>query len=352
NELPYIFDKFYQAKSSAAITNSGTGIGLSLTKGLVELHHGTIKVESKPNHETLFVILIPIDKHVYSDNSICEIPECIDTVPESTTQIEALDYDMDDDDNNSKPQILIVEDNDELRKYLSLELRSQFHVIEAVNGQEGLDMALETSPDLIISDILMPIKNGIDLCKDIKTNLKTSHIPFILLTARTTVDDQIIGIETGADVYITKPFSIRFLIVQVNQIIESRQKLYSQFSKDVYLLPNKVAQNEIDQEFLQRAIDYIIENIQNPQLGVNSIAELFNLSRMQVYRKIKALTGKSVVNFIRMVRIKQALKLMDTQKYALAEIAYLTGFNSASYFTTSFKEEYGKAPSEYLEQNT
>ncbi|WP_162623266.1 hybrid sensor histidine kinase/response regulator transcription factor [Confluentibacter sediminis] len=354
-ELPYIFDKFYQAKSSAAIANSGTGIGLSLTKGLVELHQGTIKVESKPNHETLFVILIPIDKEIYADDCICEISECIDTATKPISYMETEDAPdnnlYQEDESHDKPQILIVEDNDELRTYLALELREQFHVIEANNGQEGLDMALEISPDLIISDILMPIKNGIDLCKDIKTNLKTSHIPFVLLTARTTVDDQITGIETGADVYITKPFSIRFLIAQVNQIIESRQKLYSQFSKDVYLLPNKVAQNEMDQEFLQKAIDYIVENIQNPQLGVNSIADLFNLSRMQVYRKIKALTGKSVVNFIRMVRIKQALKLMDTQKYALAEIAYLTGFNSASYFTTSFKEEYGKAPSEYLDQN-
>jgi signal transduction histidine kinase/ligand-binding sensor domain-containing protein/AraC-like DNA-binding protein len=351
NELPYIFDKFYQAKSSPEISNSGTGIGLSLTKGLVELHHGTIKVESKPNHETLFVILIPIDKEAYLEDSICEIPECIDTAPEPINSIKMFAYDFDEEENNEKPQVLIVEDNDELRKYLALELKNQFHVIEAVNGQQGLEMALEMTPDLIISDILMPIKNGIELCKDIKKNLQTSHIPFVLLTAKTTVEDQIIGIETGADVYITKPFSIRFLMVQVNQIIESRQKLYSQFSKDVYLLPNKVAQNEIDEEFLQKAIDYIIENIQSPQLGVNSIAELFNLNRMQVYRKIKALTGKSVVNFIRMVRIKQALKLMDTQKYPLAEIATLTGFNSASYFATSFKEEYGKAPSEYMEQN-
>lgn len=353
DELPYIFDKFYQAKSSLAIPNSGTGIGLSLTKGLVELHQGTINVESNPHHETIFVIVIPIDKEVYADEYICEIPECIDNAPISVNVNNGVSHshDFDEEDNNEKPQILIVEDNDELRKYLAFELRQQFHVIETDNGQDGLEMALEMSPDLIISDILMPIKNGIELCRDIKTNLKTSHIPFVLLTARATVEDQIIGIETGADVYITKPFSIRFLVAQVNQIIESRQKLYSQFSKDTYLLPNKVAQNEIDQEFLQKAIDYIIENIQNPQLGVNSIAELFNLNRMQVYRKIKALTGKSVVNFIRMVRIKQALKLMDTQKYPLAEIATLTGFNSASYFATSFKEEYGKAPSEYMEEH-
>jgi signal transduction histidine kinase/ligand-binding sensor domain-containing protein/CheY-like chemotaxis protein len=351
NELPFIFDKFYQAKSSPTIANSGTGIGLSLTKGLVELHHGYIKVESKPNQETVFVIMIPIDKDIYFDEDFDEVPVCVDPIQESVNHFE-LEYDYESEDINDKPRILIVEDNEELRKYLALELKHKFQILEAGNGQEGLEMACEVSPDLIISDILMPIKNGIELCNNIKTNLKTSHIPFIMLTARTTVEDQIIGIENGADIYITKPFSIRFLMVHVNQIIESRQKLYSQFSKDVYLLPNKVAQNKIDQEFLQKAIDYIIENMQNPQLGVNSIADLFHLSRMQVYRKIKALTGKSVVNFIKMIRIKQALKLMETQKYALSEIAYLTGFNSASYFTTCFKEEYGKAPSEYLEQNT
>lgn len=351
NELSFIFDKFYQAKSSPAIANSGTGIGLSLTKGLVELHHGTIKVESKPNQETIFVISIPIDKEIYAGEGVCEIPACVDNAPKQVTNERIFSYDFEEEENNERPQILIVEDNVELRNYLALELKQQFHVFEADNGKEGLEMALEMSPDLIISDILMPIKNGMELCKEIKTNLKTSHIPFVLLTARATVDDQIAGLETGADVYITKPFSIRFLIAQVNQIIESRQKLYSQFSKDAFLLPNKVAQNEMDQEFLQKAIDYIIENIQNPQLDVNSIAELFSLNRMQVYRKIKALTGKSVVNFIRMVRIKQALKLMDTQKYPLAEIATLTGFNSASYFTTSFKEEYGKAPSEYMEEH-
>lgn len=354
DELPFIFDKFYQAKSSPHIANSGTGIGLALTKGLVELHQGRISVESKPNQETVFVILIPIDKEVFPSESIGEVPECVDSIPELIKPIKIEtepDFDSDDEPIEDKPSILIVEDNEELRDYLTLELKHKFHLLQARNGREGFEMACESSPDLIISDILMPERNGIELCQDIKTNLKTSHIPFIMLTARTTVEDQIIGIETGADVYITKPFSIRFLLAQVNQIIESRQKLYSQFSKDVYLLPTKVAQNKIDQEFLQKAIDYIIENIQNPQLGVNSIAELFHLSRMQVYRKIKALTGKSVVNFIRMIRIKQALKLMDTQKYTLSEIAYLTGFNSASYFTTSFKEEYGKAPSEYLEQN-
>ncbi|MFI0430985.1 two-component regulator propeller domain-containing protein [Mariniflexile sp. HMF6888] len=346
-ELPFIFDKFYQAKSALMITNPGTGIGLSLTKGLVELHKGSIKVESKPNDETIFTILIPIDRQVYSEDNIFETPGFIDLPVLNNKEIK-IDDDWEEGDASDKQVILIVEDNDELRKYMVLEFCQQFNILEAKDGQEGLEVAMNMIPDLIISDILMPIKTGTEFCHEIKTNLKTSHIPFILLTARTTVEDKIKGIEKGADVYITKPFSIRFLKAQVNQIIESRQKLYTQFSQDVHLLPNKVAQNKIDQAFLQKTIDYIIDNMQNSQLSVNSIADSFNLSRVQVYRKIKALTGKTVVNFIKMVRVKQSLKLMDTQKYTLAEVAFLTGFNSASYFTTCFKDIYGKAPSEYL----
>src|SRR5690606_8915047 len=236
--------------------------------------------------ETQFIILIPIDKVVFSDDNIYNIPGSSDNLNTSkVNNYNSDDWDMEDD--QLKPHILIAEDNDELRNYISLEFRNQFNILEAKNGQQALEIALEKSPDLIISDILMPVKNGIELCNEIKSNLETSHIPFIMLTAKTTVNDQIEGIETGADVYITKPFSFRFLVAQVNQIIESRQKLYSQFSQDVFLLPNKVTSNEIDQEFLQKAIEYIIENIQDSQLGVDSIASIFNLSRMQVYRKIK-----------------------------------------------------------------
>jgi signal transduction histidine kinase/ligand-binding sensor domain-containing protein/CheY-like chemotaxis protein/AraC-like DNA-binding protein len=351
-ELPFIFDKFYQAKSSTKVSNPGTGIGLSLTKGLIELHHGHIDVKSDPDHGTRFTIHIPIDRQSFRDDEICEDPGYIVT-PEAAVEHEAIassDNDLIEEDHD-QAQILIVEDNDELRKYIALEFKHEFKILEAKDGKEGWEMAAEKSPDLIISDILMPVKTGIELCREIKSNVKTSHIPFILLTAKTTVEDQITGVASGADVYITKPFSIRFLLAQVNQIIESRKKLYSRFSQDVYLLPGKIAGNEIDQAFLQKAIDYIVENIQDPQLGVDSIADLFNLSRMQIYRKIKALTGNSVVDFIRMVRIKQALTLMGTKKYTLSEIAYQTGFNSSSYFTKCFKDQYGKTPSEYLESN-
>jgi len=347
-ELPRIFDKFYQASSASVAPNPGTGIGLSLTKGLVELHHGSITAESKKG-ETIFRVVLPIDRDSYADEELSNLPVSV-TIAEDENTFEASIGASEPKESNDTATILVVEDNEELRKYLSDELRREYEVLEAKDGIEGFEIASDKTVDVIVSDILMPRQNGIDLCRSIKSNLKTSHIPFILLTAKATLDDQITGIETGADIYVTKPFSIRFLMAHVRQIIASRRKLYSLFSNDVYLLPGKIANNEIDKTFLQKAIDYITENIQDPQLGVDSIANLFNLSRVQVYRKIKALTGNTVVEFIRTVRIKQALKLMETRKYTLSEIAHLTGFNSASYFTKSFKDHFGKAPSEYLEK--
>jgi len=347
-ELPRIFDKFYQANSAFMAPNPGTGIGLSLTKGLVELHHGSIAAESK-NGQTIFRVVLPIDRDSYKDDEFSSLPLSV-TVAEDENTFEGSVGTPEPKESNDTATILVVEDNEELRKYLSDELRREYEVLEAKDGVEGFEIASDKTVDVIVSDILMPRQNGIELCRNIKSNLKTSHIPFILLTAKATLDDQITGIETGADIYVTKPFSIRFLMAHVRQIIASRRKLYSLFSNDVYLLPGKIANNEIDKTFLQKAIDYITENIQDPQLGVDSIADLFNLSRVQVYRKIKALTGNTVVEFIRTVRIKQALKLMETRKYTLSEVAHLTGFNSASYFTKSFKDHFGKAPSEYLEK--
>lgn len=349
-ELPRIFEKFFQAKSSAKISSTGTGIGLSLTKALVELHRGTITVESKPDHATTFTILLPIDSNVYDRDDNVVILSDVEHVKEHDEIISAPVFEeyVDNDNGIDKPTVLVAEDNFELGDYLGAELRREFSVLEARDGEEALAVALEKNPDLIISDIMMPKKNGIDFCHAIKSDLNTSHIPFVLLTAKATVDDQINGINTGADLYLSKPFNIRCLMAQVRQMIDSRRKLYARFSQDVYLTPGKATTNALDQAFLQKAIDYVAINLQDSQLSVDSLAALFNLSRMQVYRKIKALTGKSIVEFIRMVRMKQAIRLMDGHKLTLSEIAFEVGFNSASYFTRCFKEEYGKTPSEYL----
>ena len=351
DELPKIFEKFYQAKSSTKISSPGTGIGLSLTKALVELHQGRITAESIPDQATTFTILLPIDANAYQIDETVETPtDVVHTTNYKDGHIDVV-KNSEESDPTDKAEILVVEDNLELRQYLVAELQKEYVVYEASDGDEGFEMAVKKSPDLIISDIMMPRMNGNEFCNAIKRNINTSHIPFVLLTAKASVDDQIAGVTAGADLYITKPFNIRYLMAHIHQIVESRQLLYSRFSQDVYLLPSKMTNNELDQAFLQKAIDYIIRNLQDSQLSVDAMADLFNLSRMQVYRKIKALTGKSVVEFIRTVRVKQAIKLMDTHKFTLSEIAFQTGFSSSSYFTRCFKEEYGKTPSEYLHQS-
>lgn len=347
-ELPFIFEKFYQAKSSAIKKSAGTGIGLALAKGLAELHHGTITAESIPHDKTRFTLRVPIDRHAYHREEWAETPDKIFGTEPETGYAWINGAAQEDEPMPEMPQVLLVEDNDELRDYLANELSKICTVIQAVDGLDGVAMARSKTPDLIVSDIVMPRRTGLDLCADIKGDLQTSHIPIILLTAKTTTEDQLEGIGTGADVYLAKPFNVRVLKAHIKQLIEQRRKLYAMFSQDVYMMPAKITQNELDQAFLQQAIDYIVQNITNPQLNVEMLADIFNISRSQVYRKLKALTGKTAVEFIRTVRLKQALKLMDTQKYTLAEIAYKTGFTSPSYFTRSFKEQYGKAPSEYL----
>jgi signal transduction histidine kinase/ligand-binding sensor domain-containing protein/DNA-binding response OmpR family regulator len=353
DELPYIFDKFYRAKSSDIKKKSGTGIGLALTKGLIEMHHGSIWAESIPGEETRFKLILPINRNSYSvDEFGTEIKSVIhrniiDDEKEITIESDKKEP-AGSDSNEEKPEILIVEDNDELRVFLVNELGKTFTVSQAEDGKLGYELAMRKIPELIISDILMPRCTGIELCRLIKTDLKTCHIPVILLTAKTTINEQIEGIETGADVYITKPFSIQFLLAQINQLIKSRRELYAHFSQDVYIMPNKFTDNEMDQKFIQKAIDYIILNIADNTLDVEELSQALNLSRSNVYRKIKALTGKTIVEFIRIIRLKQAIKLMEAKKYSLAEVAYLTGFTSPSYFTKSFKEQYGKPPSDFL----
>lgn len=351
--LPFIFDKFYHSSSEKKGENFGTGIGLALTKGLVEMHRGEIGVESKPNSETKFTFQIPVNKEAF------HIEEYSFKKDADYKQDVLIDEPIDLEENKNEEKlvkefkeevstILIVEDNDDLRAFLVKELSRKYSTLQAADGFEGVNQAAEQLPDLIISDIMMPNKNGIELCNEIKSNVKTSHIPVILLTAKTSIQDQIEGINKGADAYVTKPFNLALLLTQIENIIHSRRELYAQFSQNAYIRPNKLAGNDVDREFLQKTIDFVLHNITDTKLSVASIAELHNMSHSVIYKKIKALTGNTIIEFIKIVRLKEALKLMESKKYSLAEISYMTGFTSPSYFTKNFREQYGKPPSEYL----
>jgi AraC-like DNA-binding protein/CheY-like chemotaxis protein len=248
-----------------------------------------------------------------------------------------------------KRELLVVEDDDEVRNLLVAEFAFEYSVTEAVTGEDGFTIACEKVPDLIISDVALPGKCGVSLCKDIRADFRTSQIPVILLSAKSSFEDSYAEIESVADVYMPKPFNLRCLKAQVRQTIIAKKRLYSSYSQEACLIPANLTDNATDKEFLQKAVDYIDRNLCNPQLSVESIADVFHISRSQVYRKIKALTGQTVVEFIRTIRLKNALKLMEEKKGNLSEIADQSGFNSLSYFTRTFKDQYGKAPSEYME---
>lgn len=245
--------------------------------------------------------------------------------------------------------ILIVEDNAGIRENLVAGLSDYHHTFSAPDGEAGYRLAADKIPDLIISGISE--RCGIDLCKRIKTGASTFHIPVILLTAKARMKKQIEMIETmemGADAYVVKPFSIELLRVQINQLIASRRELYARFSQNVCFRQPGSAISEPDRLFLQKVSDYIIQNMTDQTLSVDKLSKFLHRSRSVTYRKVKSLTGKSVVEYIKWIRLKEALKLMESKRFSLSEIAYRTGFTSPAYFTKSFREQYGKPPSGFL----
>jgi len=246
------------------------------------------------------------------------------------------------------PILLIVEDNFELREYLVSILTPKYEVLEASDGTEGLKIAQESIPDLILSDITMPRLSGIELCKTIKNEMSTSHIPVILLTSKASKPEIIEGIGTGADAYITKPFDILHLKVIIEKTIETRRKLYQRFSQDVYIIPKESAENELDKKFLENIIEYIDKNVSNENISVENLATHLLMSRTNVYRKIKAITGQTATDFIKLIRLKMAVKLLENGQYNISEIAFKTGFTSPGYFAKCFKDQYDKSPSEFI----
>jgi len=340
--LSKIFDRFYQVENSFSKAGKGVGIGLALTKILVELMHGEISVKSTENKGTEFTVILPVTRNSsLVTNIITSSSDMVDNINDEKEWSLQL-YDKD----NNLPKALIIEDNRDVSYYLKLCLQQKYQCLFANNGSLGLDKAFDTIPDIIICDVMMPEKDGFEVCEILKTDVRTDHIPVILLTAKTSENDRIKGLQHGADAYLTKPFLKTELLTRLDQLVLLRQRMMQSFSKDKISQILDSKGNKPELKFLQTIITIIQENIEDSNLGSRHVAQKMKMSESQIYRKLKAITGKSTAVFIRSVRLEKAKDLIQTTEKSISEIAYDVGFNDPSWFSRAYKEEFGQTPSE------
>ncbi|HDZ04112.1 hypothetical protein LCGC14_0217720 [marine sediment metagenome] len=340
-ELPNIFNRFYQTDASTVRKNEGTGIGLALTKQLVELMNGTIEVKSKLNKGSEFSVKIPITNKA---KAISKVPQTLDstfpiirTKSKQVTKIQETVAEL--------PLVLIIEDNMDVAHYLKTCLKGKYQTLHANNGNIGIEMAYEKIPDIIISDVMMPGKDGYEVCATLKTDERTDHIPIILLTAKVTTEDRLTGLTHGADAYLGKPFIKEELFTRLDQLILVRKKLIGKLEKHGFaaLVKNKIENPQT--KFLQHVIKVIHDNLDDADFGTSQLAKEIHLSESQIYRKLKAITDKSTAVFIRSIRLQKAKELIETTNKTISEIAYEVGFNDPSWFSRAFRDEFGISPS-------
>jgi signal transduction histidine kinase/DNA-binding response OmpR family regulator/ligand-binding sensor domain-containing protein len=343
-----IFDRFYQADTSSTRNYEGSGIGLALTKELVELHHGIIGVTSTPGTGTCFTIQFPLGSVYLKPSDIVNLDAEIRPsgfLPKTTLPTVDLVPSIQED--GLLPNILIVEDNADLRFYLQNSLRDKYKIQEAADGELGFTAALENVPDLIISDLMMPKMDGMQLCEKLKTDERTSHIPIILLTAKADIETKLDGLHMGADDYMAKPFDGRELEARIYNLIENRRKLQDKFSKKFNLSATQIKVESLEDRFLKKVKGAIETRMDDHTLGVESLAEEVAMSTIQLYRKLKAITGQTPNELIRNIRLDRAASLLRQHSGNVSEVAYEVGFNNLSYFAKCFKEKFGVSPSEY-----
>ena len=341
-----VFDRFFTKHGNlVGEISAGTGIGLALVKELVELHYGSISVESEQKKGTIFTITLPLEADFYKELN-AEIDFSVSPVKPSIVS----DTKTNESPEDEKSIILIIEDNNDIRNFIKENLNLPAKFLESANGLLGIEKANENIPDLIISDIVMPEMDGIELCKQIKKDEKTSHIPVILLTSRAEINNKLKGFEIGADDYITKPFSIAELQSRVNNLISQRKLLRQKYRKELILEPKDVAGTSFDESFLSRIINIIEQHISDVDFSVDILAQEANLSRMQLHRKLNAITGQSSNELIKSYRLNKAAKLLLTKSGNISEVGYEVGFNNPAYFATCFKELFGYSPTEYLQK--
>lgn len=365
-EAEKVFERFFQAKGAA----SGTGIGLALVKSFVELHHGRAWVESETDKGSDFVVVIPC-KQMADSQVIHNDDETVDNSESSSLSagkemINESDLQYIDDGNKqsgklqklldeqgNKPSLLVIDDNNDIRQYLRTLLQDEFYVFEASDGREGLEVALKEVPDLVICDVMMPMMNGLEFTEQLKTQTITSHIPVIMLTAKNQDEHRAEGYEHGADSYITKPFHSKVLLSRIENLLKQRrllkthfENLFNQTSPSV---EQEIAMSQLedrDKQFLHQLHVIIQKNLSNSEFGVEDVGKEIGLSRVQLYRKVKAMTGSSVVDLLRKARLAKAKRLLESRSMSVSEVAYEVGFSAPSYFTKCFKEEYGILPGE------
>ncbi len=351
-ELDKVFDRFYQVDSSQIRAHEGSGLGMALAKELTELHHGHITVDSKEGKGTTFTVWLPLGKAHLSKKEIrdhvkVELPERValdqltdrEVVEEKTIPVDA---------NSNNPLLLVVEDNTDMRHYILNILEAHYQVREAKNGQEGIVMARELLPDLIISDVMMPEMDGYQLCQQLKTDELTSHIPIILLTAKADQKSKLSGLEIGADDYLYKPFDGDELRLIVRNRIAERQKMREHYSRQMILEPQSVLVASVDQQFLQRVVQIVEDHMADTSFGIDVFTREVGMSRAQLFRKLKALTDYTPGDFIRVRRLHRAAELLRQGAGNIAEVAFQTGFQDPSYFTKCFQKQFKQTPSEFL----
>ncbi len=337
-DLPYIFERFYQIKDGNTL--SGSGIGLHLAKEYIKLHNGEITVSSQINVGSTFTIYIPVD--LPKNNESKQPEEEKDIITDITPDTKNED---------GRRTILVVEDNEEFRHFLTEQLSESYYVIEAADGEQAEELVLSEFPDLIISDLMMPKMNGIELCQRVKNNIQTSHIPFILLTARTSDESKMDSYEAGADSYISKPFSYELLCVRIKKLIEQQESRKKLFHKTIEITPSNITTTSLDEELVRKALSFVEENIDNSEYSTEDLSKDVGLSKAHLNRKLQSIVDLTPLQFIRSVRLKRAAQLLTNSQYNVNEISYMVGFNTLKYFNSYFKEEFHMTPSQYREKN-
>jgi CheY-like chemotaxis protein/two-component sensor histidine kinase len=361
DKIDKIFDRFYQVDHKSSGNIGGTGIGLSITKDLLEYIHASIQVKSEEGFGSEFIIKFPcnineleeveyIDDHNIGLNQVKEKIRLDDI--HSKKETETVITESDTDESTERPKLLLIEDNDDILTYMQKEFSSDFAVFTAPDGETGIELAKQEIPDLVISDIMMPGISGLIVCQTLKKELSTSHIPIILLTALTGEVNMLEGMQLGADDYIEKPFSIDILRLKIKNIIDSRNRLKVTFNKKLTIKPKDITVTSADEIFFQKLLEIVEEKMVDPEFNGECLSREVGMSLSLLYKKIRSLTNCTVNEFIRVMRLKRAAQLISLDQGNVNEVAYLVGFNNRSYFSKCFKKQFGHSPKEYKEKST